>query len=69
MINQHQLYYNTIFSLKTQRIFSIKMHSLKSCKIQSNIIVRFVEKGRFTFYDFVREEGVMATVFMQILVV
>ena len=25
----------------------MKMHSLKSCKIQSNIIVRFVEKGRF----------------------
>ena len=47
IINQHQLYYNTIFSLKTQRIFPMKTYPLKSWKIQSNIFVRFAENGGF----------------------
>ena len=66
MINQYQLYNNTIFSLKTQRIFPMKTHYFKSWKIQSNIIVRFAENGRF-LNGFVIVEGIFMAAFIKIL--
>ena len=67
MINQYQLYNNTIFSLKTQRIFPMKTHYFKSWKIQSNIIVRFAENGRFLNDFVIIVEGIFLADFIKIL--